>query len=1065
MEKLITYLTKYQIWTNAIIFLVVLLGIASAFNINKRYFPEVDPNVISIRVPFPGASPEEVEEGIVTKIEEALKGLEGIEEVTSTSQENNGSVTVNIMQDYDADLVLTEVKNAVDQINSFPVSAEKPIIFNAKPRGDAIDMIVVGDTDLSTLKRYAEGIRDDLLASGEISQADITGFPALEMNIEVSEETLRRYGLTFDQVANAVRLNNRDISSGAIKSSSEEILLRARSKQYDADGIGNIIIRTNEDGSILRLQDVAKSELRFAEDPNRTYYNGKNAVTIKISTLPAESILETVKYAKAYTENFNEENELIEIILENDRADYLLQRLYTLLNNGFVGLILVLVLLGIFLNLRLSFWVAFGIPFSFLGMLFVADIVGVSINIMSLLGGILIVGILVDDGIIVAENVYAHYEKGKSPLRACIDGTMEVLPSVFTGVTTTILAFSVFFFIEGRFGQIMIELAVVVIFSLIFSLIECFFVLPPHLAHSGALSRVKKGRFRTSMENGLKYMRDRIYGPVITAMIRYRYICLATAGFCFMLAAGMMQGGHVGFGFFPFIDRDDMTVELMMKPGTREFITEGHLRDIEQIVWKVNEEMKAERPDGKDVILSSIMTLGQSGISRRGSAGSSGSHTGQLKLQLLPAEERQMPSFAVGRRISQKVGKIPGAESFSAGARGFFGRPFSLSLKSRDLKELDLAEAYAKKELESFPDLTDITKTNIAGNREIDMELKPLAYVLGLTQNEITRQIRQGFFGEEVQRLQIGTDEVRVWVRYPPENRRSITELEQIKIKMPDQREYALNELIDYKISRGQVNIKHLDGAREVRIEADLANRDDSIEPIIENLRETLIPELATQYPGVQTSFEGQNRRGDEISGSLGYLIPIVLVGMFLVISLAFRSFSQSWLIMLMIPLGFIGAVWGHWFHGAKMSVFSVYGIIALTGVIVNDAVVFADKYNRLLRSGHKVASAIFFAGKSRFRPIILTSLTTVLGLYPLILAKSRQAQFLVPMAISVAYGVLFGTFFILTVFPALIAVMNDLRVLIKGLWAWAWNARWEIPNRVDVEPAVTERKMLEKIL
>ncbi|MEO0468309.1 MAG: efflux RND transporter permease subunit [Bacteroidota bacterium] len=542
MKNLITYLTKYPIWTNVAIVLVMILGTISIVNINKRYFPEVDPNVISVQIPFSGASPEEIEEGVVTKIEESLKGIQGIEEVNSVSRENLGTITINVEQNYDAELVLTEVKNAVDQINQFPESAEKPIIYNAKPRGDAIDMVVVGNTELMALKRYAEGIRDDLLASGDVSQIEITGFPDLEMNIEVSEATLRRFGLTFDQVGNAIRLNNRDISSGSVKSAKEEILLRARSKTTDPNAISDIIIRTNADGSILRLSDIATIEKRFADVPNKTTYNGKNAVTLKVRTLPEEDILVVVDYVKAYTESFNAENQLISVILENDRSDYLLQRLNTLFENGGAGLVLVLVLLGMFFSLRLSFWVAFGIPFSFMGMLFLADMIGISINIISLFGGILVVGILVDDGIIVGENIYSHFERGKSPLRAAIDGTMEVMSSVFTGVTTTIVAFCIFFFIEGRFGQIMLEMAIVVILSLSFSLIECFFILPAHLAHSGALDHKEKNRFHQFMDRVMYFLRDNLYGSVVSAMVRYRYMVVAFGIAIFMVTIGMIKG-------------------------------------------------------------------------------------------------------------------------------------------------------------------------------------------------------------------------------------------------------------------------------------------------------------------------------------------------------------------------------------------------------------------------------------------------------------------------------------------------------------------------------------------
>ncbi|RMG54662.1 MAG: efflux RND transporter permease subunit, partial [Bacteroidetes bacterium] len=935
--------------------------------------------------------------------------------------------------------------------------AEKPVIFNAKPRSNAIDLILVGETDLFALKSYAEGIEDDLLASGVISQIDISGFPAREISIEVGEETLRRYGLTFDQVAAAVRANNRDISSGSIKSDSEEILIRARSRRNDPDGLGNIIVRTNADGSILRLRDLGSVELRFADVPNRTTYNGKNAVTLAVSTLPEEDIVEAVDYVKAYTESFNANNDLVQIVLENDRSDFLKQRLTTLIENGFMGLVLVLVLLGIFLNLRLSFWVAFGIPFSFLGMVFLAHISGVTINMISLFGMILVVGILVDDGIIVGENIYSHFEKGKSPLWASLDGTMEVLPSVVTGVTTTIVAFIVFFFIEGRFGEIVLEMAAVVILCLAFSFIECAFILPPHLAHSGALRPHKIGKFRAAMERGLTYTRNRLYGPFMTRLVRYRYVTVSVGLFLVMLTAGLIRGDYIRFGFFPFIDRDDMTLELVLKPGTRETLTEDLLVRMEDSVWALNEELKAQRPDGGNVIRSIRRDLGRGGTE-------SGSHTGQLRLELMPGEQRNMPTFTLGNMIREKIGPIPEAEQLVVGARGWWGKPISLSLKSKNIDEMEAAKTFVKGELATFSDLKDITDTNIPGLREVEMELRPEAYVLGLTQEEITRQIRQGFFGEEVQRILIGTDEVRVWLRYPPEDRKSLAEMENIMIKTADQRELPLRDLVDYDVDRGIVSIKHLDGAREIRVEADLLEKTTPAEPIVARIRSELIPTIRAKFPGVQVSLEGQQRRSDEITGSLGFLFPLALIAICLIISLAFRSFSQGLLILLMIPLGFVGAILGHWLLGATMSIFSIYGMIALSGVIVNDAVVFADTFNRLLKRGHSLVSAVTYAGKSRFRPIILTSLTTVLGLYPLILAKSRQAQFLTPMAISVAYGVLLGTFFILTIFPALLVVANDIRIGYHWLKDWLWNARNQAPVRIAVEPSVIEAREVEKI-
>jgi len=1060
MRQIITYVTKYPIWSNIIILVVLLLGLVSMFTIKKSFFPEIEPNIISITVTYPGASPEEMEEGVVLKIEESLKGLQGIEEITSFASENTARISVEVDPDYKSEIVLTDVKNAVDRINSFPVNAEKPVIFNQKPVGDVIDMILVGDVDLWTLKRFAEGIRDDLLASNIITQITITGYPDREISIEVTEETLIRYGLTFDQLSNAVSLNNRDVSSGSIKATDEEVLIRSRAKRYDPEGIGEIIVRTNPDGSILRLKDVADVKQQFADVPNKTTYNGDPAVTIQVSKLPEDDIIEIRDYVIAYAEEFNDKNETVSIILDNDRSDYLLARLNILLNNGMVGLVLVLVFLGLFLNIRLSFWVAFGIPFSFLGMLFLAQMVGITINIISLFGMILVVGILVDDGIVVAENIYSHYEKGKRPLRASLDGTLEVLPAVFTGVSTTIVAFLAFFFFEGRFGQFILEMAIVVIFCLALSLVECAFILPPHIAHSGALSDKKPSKFRERFDRGFRYVRDRIYGRFLARVVRFRYITLALAIMSCLVMVGLIQGKYIKLTYFPSFSRsDNLDVSLVLKPGTREWKTEEMLQEIEEIIWQVNEEMSAERSDGREMVLSTRMDIGSAGEE-------SGSHTGNLRIELLPEQVRGMDKPLVARRFSEAIGEVPEAEQLLVGeGRRWFGSPVSLSLKSRNLAELEGAKNMVKTALERRSDLKDIMDSNIPGKREINLELKPLAYVLGLTHNDITQQIRQGFFGDEVQRLQIGQDEVRVWLRYPEEDRKSLGQLEQIKIKTANGEEYPLSDLIEYETVRGVVNIKHLNGARENRIEAELANSLDAVQPILEDIRSNLVPEVRKAFPGVSISFEGQARQGDRFGGSFALAGPLILIAIFLLISLEFRSFSQSFLIILMIPMGILGAAIGHWIEGKPISILSSYGILALSGVIVNDAVVFADKYNRLLKQGHKVASAIFFAGKSRFRPILLTSLTTVVGLFPLIRDTSATARFLVPMAISVAYGILFGTFFILSIFPALVVAWNDLTVGFTWLKKWLWNAEVHPPSRVEVEPAIKEDERLEKII
>ena len=691
MRSLITQVTKYPIWSNAIIALVLLFGIISVINIKRSFFPEVEPNMVMISVAYPGASPKEMEEGIILKIEQAIKSIQGIEEITSTASENRASVNIEVDPEYEAEIVLTEVKNAVDQINSFPVSAEKPQIFKQKPRSDVIDMIVQGDVDLLTLKRYAEGIRDDLLGSEQISQITVTGFPDLEISIEVSEETLIRYGLTFDQLSQAIALNNRDISSGSIKAKDEEILIRSRAKRTKAEEIGEIIVRTNEDGSILRVKDFATPKEQFADVPNKSLYNGKPAATLEVAKFPEDDIIEITDYVKRYTESFNEANQSVNIILDNDRSEYLMARLNILLNNGFVGLILVLVFLGMFLNLRLSFWVAFGIPFSFLGMLIVANLMGLTINIMSLFGMIMVVGILVDDGIVVSENIFSHAEKGKRPFKAALDGSMEVLPPVFVGVSTTMLAFTSFYFFEGRFGSFVMDMATVVILCLALSLVECTLILPSHIAHSGALDHKEPGRFRRFFDRLFRFSRDKMYGRFLARIIRNRYITLAVSVALIMVMVGLIQGQYLKLTFFPSFSRsDNVDIGLVLKPGTREWKTEALLTNIEEKVWAFNEKEKADRADGKDMVMSTRLELGSAGQE-------SGGHAGRLRVELLPEAERGESKMAVTQRLRRAVGFVSEAEQLTIGERRrFFGSPVSISLKSRNLEELEGAKNMAK---------------------------------------------------------------------------------------------------------------------------------------------------------------------------------------------------------------------------------------------------------------------------------------------------------------------------------------------------------------------------------
>ncbi len=1068
MRAVVSFFVKYPIWANAIIFIALVGGIATYYiNLKKSSFPERDPNRITVTVNYPGASPEEMEEGLTIKIEEAIKGLEGIDEVTSVSSENTSSINIVAVEGTDLDELTTEVKNSIDQINSFPVAAEKPIVFKQKSTTFVTYMGIRGDVALVDLKKAAELVEDDFLNSGFISQIRLSGFPNIEISIEVSEDDLSRYGITFDEVAAAVRNNNRDVSGGSIKTESEEIRIRANAKEFDPSIIEEIVVRANPDGAKLLLKDVANLKRQFADVPNRTYYNDERVVTIIISKLPEEDIEEISTYLDDYMKEYNAKSSNMKLFTRFNFYSLLSDRLDLLLSNFGLGLALVLLTLGLFLSLRLSFWVALGIPISFFGMFILGDIAGITINFLSITGMLLVVGILVDDGIVIAENIYTHFQNGKEPKEAAVEGTLEMIPSVFTSVSTTIVAFLPLIFLDNN-GMTK-EMALVVMFCLGISLVEAFFILPAHLASRKMLSRRTGNdpysKFRQGMERNINFMRYKLYGPALQFLINWKWVSFSGPFVFIMIVWGLVQGGIIKWTFFSRPPVSDINVNLAIKPGIRENVVEDYLIRIRDQVWQVHEQLRKEKNMPDSVITSVNMSIGVSSDRQ-----TLGSHVGNLNINIENLDKYKISSYEISGRIRKKLGDIPEAETFTVGSANYWGSPVSVSLKSRQIEDLEKAKEELKEALERLPDLKDIQDNSSVGQRELELELKPLAYFLGLTHQEITKQVRQGFFGEEVQRLQDGTDEVRVWVRYPKSDRLSIAQLESMKIKMSNGAQYPLDELADYSIKRGVIKINHFNGKREIRVDAAMADVKTPVPPILEKIQVDILPGILGKYPGMEYTFEGQSSRQQKELASFGKVFVPILFLMILLITLNFRSLYQTFLILILLPIGWACGVLGHLFHDALLSMVSLQGLLALSGVVINDAVVMLDRFNRNLRGGMKIREAAHGAGIARFRAILLTSLTTVAGLFPLILETSFQAQFLIPMAISLAYGVLFGTFFILFFFPVMILCFNDIRVYL--IWYFrmimdafsAENLRDLKPAKEEVEPAIIEGKRLAQI-
>lgn len=1049
MEKLISFFIKFRVWNNVLLFSIFGFGILFFYQMKYSFFPEIAPDILTVQVVYPGAAPEEVEEGVVLKIEEAIDGLEGIERVTSSSRENIGVVTIEKLKDAEMDKVLTDVKNAIDRINSFPQDMEKPVIFEQKFRTRALSIILYGETDLYNLKYIAEEMRDDLLATEQISQININGIPNLEFSIEVSEADLRRYKLTFDEISRAVAAANVNISGGKFETPDEEILIRAYGRNYYADELLNIIVRGNPDGTNIYLHDVATIKEQWEDVPDKSFYNGRTAAVLDVDKTREEDILAVAETVKDYLDDFNKRNNKVQAVIINDTTISLSQRIELLVKNGLVGLVLVLITLGFFLNLRLSFWVAVGIPFSFAGMFIVAALSGLTINVISLFGMIIVVGILVDDAIVVGENIYSHYEKGEPAFKAAVNGTKEVAGPVFTSIFTTVIAFLPFFFLDGFLGKFIWHMALVVIATLLFSLVEAFLILPGHLAHSKGLHPHKNdSMIRKKIEKFIDRLTNKYYGPILKYSMRHKWITLVIPISFFMVTVGLIKGGFIGVTFFPFIDGDTLPINVSLVSGRQEADTDAILARIEKAAFEVNEDLKAERLDGKDVILAAKRDIGSNDF------GEAGSHTGKLTLELLSGEERNLDSYIISNKIREKVGRIPDAQNITFGRTSFFGKPVEVSLLGNDLDELEKAKELLYEEMINFGTLKDVTISSEEGKRELNIILKPKAYSLGLTLGEVARQVRQGFFGDEVQRIQRGRDEIKIWVRYTEEDRAELGMLDQMRIRTPGGAEYPFTELAEYTMDRGIINISRLNNKREVKVSANLANENLDVPPILEEINEDVIPRVLSQVQGIQVSFEGQSRAQAKVANSMKKAFPVAFAAMFILVILVFRSYVQAGLIFSLIPLSIIGAVWGHGIQGIQLNTLSIYGVIALTGIVINDSIVFTDRINRNLKNGMLVIDAVYDAGIQRLRPIILTTLTTAVGLGPLILETSRQAQFLIPMAVSVAYGLVFGTFVILIVLPSGFLAINKIR-----FW-WAVKVlKNEEATYESVEPHIMEMK------
>ncbi|MCK5509222.1 MAG: efflux RND transporter permease subunit, partial [Desulfobacterales bacterium] len=1012
----------HSVAANLLMLILLIGGIVMSYNIKQEVFPYFDIDMVRITVPYPGASPQEVEEGILFAIEEAVEGIEGVEEIRSTAREGSGTVTVEMIEGENLQKLAQDIESEVDRITSFPEDIEEPVIAIVSRKRYVVSLAVYGDQNEWVLREYADYIRDRLLQEPDITQVEIISARNYEIDIEIPANTLRAYSLTLDDVAQRIKRASVELPGGAIKTPSGDILVRMKERRNFGPEFAQIPIITANDGSQILLEDIAIIKDGFEETTMSSSYNGKPAVMLDIYRVGgqtplsvSDAVRQVVKEVKVSLPKG------LGVDLRNDRSDMYRQRLGLLMKNGLIGLALVFILLALFLEPRLAFWVSLGIPISFLGSLFFLNISDVSINMISMFAFIVTLGIVVDDAIIVGENIYYHQQSGNTWSKAAVAGAREIAMPITFAILTNMVAFVPMFFVSGFMGKIFKQIPVVVISVFAISLIESFFILPAHIGHkkTEGPSRLFGWIFRVQQNFGRAFMKfvHQCYGPFLHITIRWRYLTMATGIAIILLTIGYIKSGRMGFELFPKIESDYAKVTAVLPFGTAFEKT----RQVEKKLIQAAREVASKNGDKKlmEGIFSSI-----------------NDNTIEIRTYLTPPGVRPLSTTDVSRRWRKQTGVIPGLESIKfesdAGGPGR-GAAMSIELSHRKMDILEKASADMAEALSFYPKTKDIDDGFSPGKQQIDFKIKPVARSLGLEAREVARQVRHAFYGVEVLRQQRGRNEVKVLVRLPRQERISEYSLEEMVLQTPKGTEILLRDAVYISHGRSYTDINRRNGQRIVTVTADVSPRSQAGQ-ILTSIKAEILPELQQKYPGLAYSFEGHQAEQKKSMQSLFRGLVMVMIIIYAMLAVPLNSYIQPLIIMIAIPFGIVGAFIGHLIMGYSLSILSMFGVIALSGVVVNDSLVLIDFANRKLRAGMAPLEAIHASGLHRFRPIILTTLTTFGGLAPMIFETSRQAKFLIPMALSLGFGVVFATLITLILVPSFYMAIEDVKGLLKTI-------------------------------
>ena len=1026
-KGIIAWFARNSVAANLLMFIIIIGGIFGIFRVQKQIFPAFEVNIIAVQVPYLGAAPQEVEEGVILKLEEAIKDIEGIKKLTSTAREGVGSISIEVEDGYDVQNLLDEVKVQVDAIPSFPGNTEKPVVYRIKFPQDVLWVSVYGETTERELKMYAQGIRDEIVSLGGISDVSVVGSRDYEISVEISERKLQEYNLTFSDMVTAIRQSSIDLPGGSIRSDNGDILLRANGQAYNAWDFAKIVLLSRSDGTRLLLGDIATINDGFVEDRQFALFDGKPAISLRVRAVGDQNALQI---SDSVNEYLDEKRKTIPANLSidtwGDSSFYLADRLSMMLKNMAFGALLVFIVLSLFLRVKLAFWVILGLPVCFLGTLMVmpASQIDVSINLLSLFGFILVLGIVVDDAIIMGESAYSEIDKKGHSADAVIRGVKKVaMPATF-GVLTTIAAFSPMLMVSGTFGVIWKTIGIVVIMCLVFSLIESKLILPAHLVNMKLKPYDPKKanrfqKFRDIFSVGIKTFIQNKYLPFLKKAVKYRYTTLASFIGLFIITIGLFASGLVRWQFFPSIPSDFVRASVELEAGSSLEQRDEAINSMLNAMYKMDDQVVDET--GTKAVKHAI-------------AFDNGLLGGVVFVELTKGETRELTDVQIQDIWREYLPEIPGVKNFTIGSPGGpgGGNGLNFEFRSNNVSQLESISKELRSYLGGYAGITEVNDSFSGGSDEIKLELKPEAESLGLSLSQLAQQVRYGFYGAEAQRIQRDDEEIKVMVRYPKEERNSIGNLETMRIRAPNGDDIPFSEVADIELGTGYANIVRVDGNRSVsvtaKVNADVVDTRD----LLIDVQSKVIPEMLQRYPEVEFRLQGNSKDETDAIWSLVQGFIFALVAIYALMAIPLKSYSQPLIIMSVIPFGMVGAIVGHLILGQAVSVLSVCGIIALAGVVVNDSLIMVDFVNRARAEGRSLIDSVLKSGSERFRAIILTSLTTFMGLMPIVFERSLQAQVVIPMAISLAFGILFATVITLLLIPALYMILDDFKQLFK---------------------------------